>query len=110
MAISHWSFLRKQHCTCAKCVLIYSMNMQWCVYGTHIQYQDPTKEATAALSTCDTICFTSAPKMRRLSDDANFIFYVSFVSVVCDCSLCTFTKGRGLTLVFARVLVRATYR
>ena len=45
--------------------------------------------------------------MRRLSDDANFIFYVSFLSVVCDCSLCTFTKGRGLTLAFARVLVQA---
>ena len=44
--------------------------------------------------------------MRRTSDEANLNFYVSFLSVVCDCSLCTFTKGRGLTLAFARVLVR----
>ena len=57
------------------------MNLQWCVYGTHIQYQDPAKGATAALSTCDTVfhmCAHDETTVRRGELD---FCYVSFLSL-----------------------------
>ena len=55
VASSHWPCLREQYCTCAQCVLTSS---------TKIQRRRQHSQLV-------TQCFTSALKMRRLSDEAN---------------------------------------
>ena len=79
------------------------------MYGTHIQDQDPKKGATQHSQLVTHYVSHLRPRWDDCQMRRTLTVYVPCLplSVPAAWSLCTFTKGRGLTLTFARILVRA---